>query len=186
MTTTIESLKGAVPPPHADSLTSYCPRYAMFGVYIGAAALGAAEAAVAAYIDQAKKRVATSSSTAVANFMTQHIKISEALACLRAARLMLYGVCDLATEILASGRLPNDEERTRFRSEAAFAGRMFTQAVNIVWDAGGGAVIYDQNPLSRAFRDANTAARHLTQNWDINAAAHGRVVIGLPIDNPAL
>jgi 3-hydroxy-9,10-secoandrosta-1,3,5(10)-triene-9,17-dione monooxygenase len=69
--------------------------------------------------------------------MTQHIKISEALACLRPARLMLYGVCDLATEILASGRLPNDEERTFFRSEAAFAGRMFTQAVNIVWDAGG-------------------------------------------------
>ncbi len=118
--------------------------------------------------------------------MTQHIKISEALACLRAARLMLYGVCDLATEILASGRLPDDEERTRFRSEAAFAGRLFTQAVNLVWDAGGGAVIYDQNPLSRAFRDVSTAARHLTQNWDINASAHGRVVIGLPIDNPSL
>ena len=63
---------------------------------------------------------------------------------------------------------------------------MFAQAVNIAWDAGGGAVIYDQNPLSQAFRDANAAARHLTQNWDINAAAHGRVVIGLPIDNPAL
>jgi Acyl-CoA dehydrogenase, C-terminal domain len=74
---------------------------------------------------------------------------------------MLYDVCDLATEILASGRLPNDEERTSFRSEAAFAGRMFTQAVSIVWDAGGGAVIYDQNPLSQAFRDANAAARHL-------------------------
>ena len=43
-------------------------------------------------------------------------------------------------------------------------------------------MIYDQNPLSQAFRDANTAARHLTQNWDINAAAHDRVVIGLPID----
>jgi hypothetical protein len=24
------------------------------------------------------------------------------------------------------------------------------------------------------------------QNWDMNAAAHGRVVIDLPIDNPAL
>jgi hypothetical protein len=47
-------------------------------------------------------------------------------------------------------------------------------------------VIYDQNPLSQAFRDANTAARHLTQNCDINAAAYDRVVIGLPIDNPAL
>jgi hypothetical protein len=47
-------------------------------------------------------------------------------------------------------------------------------------------VIYDQNPLSQAFRDANTTARHLTQNWDITAAAHDRVVIGLRIDNPAL
>jgi 3-hydroxy-9,10-secoandrosta-1,3,5(10)-triene-9,17-dione monooxygenase len=186
MTTTVESLKGAVPPPGAESLSLYCPRYAMFGVYISAAALGAAEAAVATYIDQAKNRVARSSSTAVASFMTQHIKISEALVSLRAARLLLYGVCDLATEILASGRLPDDEERTRFRSEAAFAGRLFTQAVNLVWDAGGGAVIYDQNPLSQAFRDASTAARHLTQNWDINASAHGRVVIGLPIDNPSL
>jgi len=186
MTTTVESLKGSIPPPGAESLAPYCPCYAMFGVYIGAAALGAAEAAVALYVDQARKRVATSSSMAVANFMTQHIKISEALACLRAARLMLYGVCDLATEILASGRLPNDEERTRFRSEAAFAGRLSTQAVNLVWDAGGGGVVYDHNPLSQAFRDASTAARHLTQNWDINAAAHGRVVIGLPIDNPSL
>jgi len=167
-------------------VTLYCPRYAMFGVFISAAVLGAAEAAVSDYVDGAKKRVATSSSTAVSSFMTQHVKISEALACLRASRLMLYGVCDLATEILASGRLPNDEERTQFRSEAAFAGQLLTRAMNLVWDAGGGGVIYDRSPISRAFRDINTAARHLTQNWDINASAHGRVVLGLPNDNPAL
>jgi 3-hydroxy-9,10-secoandrosta-1,3,5(10)-triene-9,17-dione monooxygenase len=99
---------------------------------------------------------------------------------------MLYGVCDLATAILKSGRLPTDEERTQFRSEAAFSGRQLVQAVNLVWDAGGGGVIYDGNPLSRAFRDISTAARHLTQNWDINAGAHGRVVLGLPVDNPSL
>ena len=163
MTTTIESLKGSVPSPGTEFLADCCPRYALFGVYITAAILGAAEAAVASYVEQVKKRVATSSSTAVAGFMTQHIKISEALACLRTARLLLHGVCDVATEILASGRLPNDEERTRFRSEAAFAGRHCAQAVNIVWDAGGGGVIYDQNPLSRAFRDVSTAARHLTR-----------------------
>ena len=99
---------------------------------------------------------------------------------------MLYGVCGSDNgdpEIRAS---PTDEERTRFRSEAAFSGRLLVQAVNLVWDAGGGGVIYDANPLSRAFRDISTAARHLTQNWDINAGAHGRVVLGLPIDNPSL
>jgi 3-hydroxy-9,10-secoandrosta-1,3,5(10)-triene-9,17-dione monooxygenase len=186
MTTTIETMKGEVPPPGADPVTLYCPRYAMFGVFMSAAVLGAAEAAVSDYVDGAKKRVATSSSTAVSSFITQHVKISEALACLRASRLMLYGVCDLATEILASGRLPNDEERTQFRSEAAFAGQLLTRAMNLVWDAGGGGVIYERSPIARAFRDINTAARHLTQNWDINASAHGRVVLGLPNDNPAL
>jgi hypothetical protein len=47
-------------------------------------------------------------------------------------------------------------------------------------------VIHDPNPLSQAVYDANTARRYLTQNWGINAAAHDGVVIGLPIDNPAL
>jgi alkylation response protein AidB-like acyl-CoA dehydrogenase len=186
MTTTVESLKGGVPPSGAESVCFYVPRYALFGVFISAAALGAAEAAVEAYIDGARKRVSTSSSIGLSSFPTQHVKISEALACLHASRLMLYGVCDLATAILKSGRLPTHEERTRFRSEAAFAGRLLTQAVNLAWDAGGGGVIYDGNPLSRAFRDISTAARHLTQNWDINASAHGRVVLGLPIDNPSL
>jgi hypothetical protein len=59
-------------------------------------------------------------------------------------------------------------------------------AVQIVWDAGGGAVIYDANPISRGFRDVSTAARHTTQAWDLNAATHGRVKLGLPLDNPAL
>jgi len=186
MTTTVESLKGAVPPLGVESVCFYVPRYAMFGVFITAAALGAAEAAVETYIDGARKRIATSSSVSLSSFPTQHVTVSEALACLRTSRLMLYGVCDLATAILKSGRLPTDEERTRFRSEAAFSGRLLVQAVNLVWDAGGGGVIYDANPLSRAFRDISTAARHLTQNWDINAGAHGRVVLGLPIDNPSL
>jgi 3-hydroxy-9,10-secoandrosta-1,3,5(10)-triene-9,17-dione monooxygenase len=40
MTTTVESLKGAVPPLGVESVCFYVPRYAMFGVFISAAALG--------------------------------------------------------------------------------------------------------------------------------------------------
>jgi hypothetical protein len=31
-----------------------------------------------------------------------------------------------------------------------------------------------------------TATRHFTHNWDLNGAAYGRLLLGLPIDNPAL
>jgi 3-hydroxy-9,10-secoandrosta-1,3,5(10)-triene-9,17-dione monooxygenase len=40
--------------------------------------------------------------------------------------------------------------------------------------------------MSRLFRDASAANRHITQNWDVNAATHGRVLLGLPLDNPSL
>ena len=80
MTTTVESLKGAVPALGVESVCFYVPRYAMFGVFITAVALGAAEAAVEAYIDGARKRVATSSSVGLSSFPTQHVKVSEARA----------------------------------------------------------------------------------------------------------
>jgi 3-hydroxy-9,10-secoandrosta-1,3,5(10)-triene-9,17-dione monooxygenase len=98
----------------------------------------------------------------------------------------MYGCCDDATAIVMSGREATDEERTRLRAHAAYAGKLAAEAVNTVWDAGGGAQIYDRNPMSRLFRDSTVANRHITMSWDANAAAHGRVMMGLPIDNPAL
>ena len=40
--------------------------------------------------------------------------------------------------------------------------------------------------LAKSFRDVNSANRHTTQTWDLNAAMHGRVKLGLGLDNPAI
>lgn len=189
MTVTVEDLKGGTRSPgsaHNDALMFRGPCYAMFGVVIGSAALGIAEAAVEHYVAHVRGRVAAMSGGAVATYATQHVKVAQAATDVAAARLVMHAVCDEAMAILRSGRLPDDVERTRFRCSAAFAGRLATEAVNLVWDAGGGAGIYDSNPMSRLFRDASAANRHITQNWDVNAATHGRVLLGLPLDNPSL
>jgi len=162
------------------------PCYAMFGVVIGSAALGIAEAAVQAFLAGARNRVATMSGGGLASYTTQHVKVASALSAVAAARLLIYGACDEVSAIVAAGREATDEERTRFRAHSAYAGKLMMEAVSTVWDAGGGAQIYDTNPISRLFRDSSVANRHITMSWDANAAAHGRVMMGLPIDNPAL
>ena len=186
MTLDGEKLRGRAPRHDKEALMFQAPLYALFGAYIGSAALGIAEAAVDLHRQMARNRIARMSTKAVTEYNTQHVKMAEAMACVKAARLLLHGVCDQATEILGAGRLPTIEERARFRSEAAFAGQLSTRAVSVVWDAGGGGNVYDTNAMSRLFRDCNVANRHITQSWDANAGTHGRVALGMAIDNPAL
>jgi 3-hydroxy-9,10-secoandrosta-1,3,5(10)-triene-9,17-dione monooxygenase len=185
-TTTIANMRARAARYPDEPINLRAPLYCMFGVFIGSTALGIAEGAVQTYLEQVRGRISRASSRAVTDFSTQHVKVAEALANLKAARLLIYGACDQMTEILESSRLPTDEERARCRAEATFAGQLSTRAVNIVWDAAGGGAIYDRNPLSRYFCDMSAANRHITQNWDVSATTHGRVVLGLPIDNPTL
>jgi 3-hydroxy-9,10-secoandrosta-1,3,5(10)-triene-9,17-dione monooxygenase len=188
-TITVEDLKGGSHSPgsrHNTALIYRSPCYAIFGMFIGAAGLGAAEATVQLYVDQTRKRVATMAGASMAQYTTQQVKIAEAAACVETAGLLLRTSADEALAILQEGRLPSDEERTRMRCHAAFAGKLATNGVNIIWEAGGGAMIYDSNPISRGFRDVTCANRHTTQTWDNNAAIHGRTKLGLPLDNPAL
>ena len=186
---TVEDLKGGSRSPGSKVNTATvfrCPLYAVFGLFIASAPMGAAEGTVAHYITQAKKRVALMSGGALAQYTTQQVRVAEASTAVETARMLLRSAADEAMAIVESGRLPTDEERTKFRCHAAYAGKLMTSAVTTVWEAGGGTVMYDANPISRGFRDVMSANRHTTQNWDQNAAAHGRVKLGLPLDNPAI
>jgi 3-hydroxy-9,10-secoandrosta-1,3,5(10)-triene-9,17-dione monooxygenase len=162
------------------------PAYALFGCYIGSAALGIAEAAIEQYISGARNRAGTMSGAKLASYTTQQVKVAEAQAAVTAARTLIYAVVDDAQATADSGRPTTVEDRARYRALATYAGKLNASALNIVLEAGGGAVVYDRNPLSRYFSDFTVGNRHTTQNWDVNAAAYGRVMLGLPIDNPAL
>jgi 3-hydroxy-9,10-secoandrosta-1,3,5(10)-triene-9,17-dione monooxygenase len=188
MSTTVEALKGGDSPAtrYSDAAIYRAPCYAMFGAYIGAAILGIDEATVAAYIEHARRRTALMTRRPLTELGTQHVKVAEAVVSVETARLLIHGVCDDAQRLAEARLLPDADARTRWRCQAAFAGKLVMNAVNLVWEAGGGAGLYDGNPISRGFRDVASAMRHTTQTWDLNASTHGRVKLGLPLDNPAI
>ncbi len=189
MSITVDQLKGGGRGPGSavNKAPMYSlPPYSLFGPFIGAAAAGIAEAAVDHYITGARTRAATMSGAGIASYTTQQVKVAEAKAAVTAAQTLIYSTVEDAQAIAERGDLTTEEDRTRFRGLAAYAGRLNAAAVNIVLEAGGGAVIYDRNLLSRFFCDFTVGNRHTTQNWDVNASAYGRVLLGLPLGVQAL
>lgn len=187
-TLTLRDLKGGPTPGNAPNTNPLyrTPSYAIFGIYISAAVLGIAEAGLELYLEGARRRLALSSGQKVASYPTQHVKVAEASAALAAARQFLFALCDEAAGIAAGGGLPDDEQRAKWRSQAAFAGRLAARAVDLLWDAGGSSSVYSKNPMSRIFQDMSVAGRHFTQNWDVNGSTHGRVLMGLDLGDPTL
>ncbi|MFT0861374.1 acyl-CoA dehydrogenase family protein [Ancylobacter sp. G4_0304] len=188
MSITMEQLKGHGRSPGSKVNTAplyQIPPYAIFGCYIGSAQLGIAEAAVEHYVTHARKRAATMSSTAMASYVTQQVKVAEAQTAVRAARELIYSVVREVEALFAAGGQTTLEDRTRYRAMATYAGKLAASAVNIVVEAGGGTVIYDRNPVSLCVSDMTVANRHTTQNWDVNASTYGRVLLGLPSGVPA-
>lgn len=162
------------------------PSYMTFGILISSVSVGIADGIVRDYVEQVKDRVALMSGTALRDQALQHTKISEATMAVEAAKALLLRNCDEIMQILESGGLPSYEQRAKYRAAGAYAGKLAFQAANLIWDAGGGRGVYMTNPIARAYRDICTTTRHFTHIWDTNGATHGRVKVGLPIDNPAL
>ncbi len=189
MTLPLKHLKGGDKSPgrKVNRGTLYrSPSYMTFGILISSASVGIADGIVRDYVEQVKSRVALMSGQGLHDQVLQHTKISEASIAVEAAKALLYRNSDEIMQILEAGDLPTHEQRTKYRAAGAYAGKLAFQAANLIWDAGGGRGVYMNNPIARAYRDMCTATRHFTHSWDINGATHGRVRVGLPLDNPAL
>lgn len=189
MTLPLRHLKGgeASPGRKVNRAPLYrSPSYMTFGILISSASVGIAEGIVRDYVEQVKSRVALMSGQGLHEQVLQHTKISEATMAVEAAKALLHRNCDEIMQIIEAGALPSPEQRTKYRAAGAYAGKLAFQAANLIWDAGGGRGVYMNNPIARAYRDICTATRHFTHMWDVNGATHGRVRVGLPLDNPAL
>ena len=94
--------------------------------------------------------------------------------------------CDEATRLTESGATPGVEDKARWRRDGAYAAGLCTRAVELIFTAMGGAAIYLDAPIQRAFRDVHAANAHYALSWDVNGTLWGRVALGLPSDAPTL
>ena len=185
----IDATKGGGDAPGCavnDAALYRLPAFAMFSINQSAVAVGVAQATLDDFVARTRGRVARMSGKSMADYSTAQVKVAEAHTAVETARLLLHHCCDVGMAVAARGEVAPMPLRTELRAKATMAGRLAAKAVDLLFHLSGGAGLYDRNPISRAMRDMNCIRGHITQNWDVNASNHGRVVLGLPSADPAL
>ena len=162
------------------------PAFAMFSINQSAVAVGLAQASYDAFVARTRDRVARMSGKSMADYATAQVKLAEAHTAIETARLLLHHCCDVGMAVAGRGETAPMPLKTELRAKATMAGKLAAEAVDLLFHLSGGAGLYDRNPISRAMRDMNCIRGHITQNWDVNASNHGRVVLGLSNADPAL
>lgn len=161
------------------------PPFDLFPYVVGGVALGIAEGAIASFSAETVTRLAAYSSTRMADYATVQVRLAEASAAVYAARLVMSSRCDQAMEIAQKGR-PSLDEKVAFRRDGAYAARLCTRAVDVLFEASGGDALYDLRDIQRAFRDVHAANNHAALTWDVAASLYGKVALGIRIDNPTI
>ena len=169
-----------------DAALYKLPAFAMFSINQSAVALGVAQATLDDFVARTRGRVTRMSGKSMADYSTAQVKVAEAHTAIETARLLLHHCCDVGMAIAARGETAPMPLKTELRAKATMAGKLAAEAVDLLFHLSGGAGLYDRNPISRAMRDMNCIRGHITQNWDVNASNHGRVLLGLSNADPAL
>lgn len=162
------------------------PAFAMFSINQSAVALGLAQSVLDRHLQHVRTQTSRLSGNALTDYSSVQIKIAEADIAIKTARLLLHDCCDAGMNAAAENAPADMSLKTELRAKATLAGKLSATAIDLIYQLSGGGGIYDHNPLSRAIRDIQAIRGHITQNWDVNAANHGRVLVGLPSADPAL
>lgn len=167
---------------HANPLFR-APYLAVFPTMLAAAGVGAAQGAVASFIDQVKVRetrgAVAGGKLKMASFGTIQLRIAEADAAASTADLILTTSLRRVEEMTAKGHVMTKEERIICRREQAYAVKLAAGAAQLVNEAMGGQGLSLDGHVQRAWRDATAVARHVSLNWDVVGTMYGQMVLGL-------
>jgi 3-hydroxy-9,10-secoandrosta-1,3,5(10)-triene-9,17-dione monooxygenase len=162
------------------------PVFDMFAYVVAATPLGIAQGSVQTFSADTRHRVTSYSTTLLADYATTQNRLGEAAACARAAELLLLTNCREAMRRAEDGRVPSVDEKIVLRRDGAYAARLCTHAVDLLFEAGGGEFLYDQKYMQRAFRDVHAAQSHHALAWDVVATTAGKFMLGIAPDIPTL
>jgi 3-hydroxy-9,10-secoandrosta-1,3,5(10)-triene-9,17-dione monooxygenase len=162
------------------------PVFDMFPYVVAAVSLGIAEAAVECFTEETRHRVTSYTTTLLADHATVQMRLGEAAAAVDAAGQLLVANCRRAMDMAERTEVPSIAEKIRLRRDGAYAARLCTRAVDLLFEVGGAEYLYDDRPMQRFFRDIHAAQNHYSLIWDIAAAATGKYMLGIAPDIPTL
>ncbi|WP_141342847.1 acyl-CoA dehydrogenase family protein [Bradyrhizobium brasilense] len=188
MTVAVSDLAGGATPgsivnPNALYML---PVFSLFPYVLSGVGLGNAQACLDDYVEIARHRASTYNRAKIGDLQSTQIKIAEASAKIDAARLIMRTNCVEALAEVRRGDIPGIAAKTKLRRDGAFAVNLCTEAVSLLFAAGGARSLFTSGALQRQFRDAHAVNSHLAFNFDAAGTNYGRVALGLPSENLTL
>lgn len=157
----------------------------VFVYAVSAPTIGVAQGMLDTYLEQGRKKLQAPGSP-LAKDSFAHARVARAALQVASARNQmredLRGLLALA---VAGDPIPI-ETRARARWGAAYALDISLEAVDRVFEVGGGYSIHSDNPMQRMFRDAHAMRVHASNNVDRAAEGYGRALLGLPDEGGVL
>ncbi len=182
----VQQMKGGVAPGGETAALYRLPVFDMFPYVVAGAALGIAQGAVEVFTEDIRHRITAYATTLLADYATTQARLGHAAAAVAAAERILVGNCREAMAIAAAGALPERAQKIRLRRDGAYAAHLCTESVDLLFGAGGGEFLYNQQVIQRCFRDVHAANSHYALAWDIATTMAGKDLLGIAADLPTL
>jgi len=179
-------LRGDDPPGAtltADPFVRY-PFTPVLCLVASAPALGGAEAAVDLFRNYIRHRVLPySPGDRQVEQPASQVRLAEAVATVRAARLVWEDALNEVIEVYEAGGVLSRVDRGRFRLATAHTVRLSLQTLSIIIEGTGASVHFADSQIGRIHRDVATLKGHVVYDWDRAAQLAGKLEAGL---EPAL
>jgi len=163
--------------PKATPLYAF-PNFTFLALGIGAICMGIARASIDELVELAASKKRISSSKTIAEQTMAQMKLAQAEADLRSARLFYYDAISQAWPDAQAGKKVSVEQRRNIRLAVNNSVTKSVAVVEEMYTLGGGSAIYARSRLQRQFRDIHVAKSHIMVAPSILETV-GRLFFGL-------
>lgn len=180
-----QTLIAFVAEPYEPGPLYACPFITIFAASVAAPPLGMARGAIDALVELAGSKTPMGSRQRLRDRPSIQADVARAEGLVGGARAFLFERLSALWARLTSGAPVTLNDRALVRLAGTHAAIGAAQAVDLMYNAGGGTAIYESCPLERHFRDVHAATQHIgvaPGNFEIA----GRVLLGLDPGTPRL
>ncbi len=167
---------------YPGSTTYHVPFIYVFASCFSAVSLGIAERMIQLYTERTRNRVRAYTGAKVSQSIPACMRLAESTHQVAAGRAFLEKTWEDMRDHAERRVFPDETRMAFWRTNQAYAVKMFVAAVDRLFEASGGSSWFDDAEGQRLFRDAHMTAAHAYTDYDICAQILGRALMGLERD----